>query len=88
MIRELIADSKLSPMLSKITFFVGLILGLSSCSVSSGTIQYKEVKVPVACEIQIPARPVMTDDTVVNTIELITFTKDLEQLLKVCVKEK
>lgn len=81
-------EIKPNSMLSKIVFFTGLILGLSSCSVASGTIQYKEVKVPVACQVEIPERPKMTDDTVVNTIELITFTKDLEQLLKVCVKEK
>lgn len=81
-------EIKPNSMLSKVVFFIGLTLGLSSCSVSSGTIQYKEVKVPVACQIEIPERPKMTDDTVVNTIELITFTKNLEELLKVCVKEK
>lgn len=81
-------EIKPNSMLSRVVFFIGLIIGLSSCSVSSGTIQYKEVKVPVACQVEIPERPKMTDDTVVNTIELITFTKDLEQLLKVCVKEK
>lgn len=77
---------KSNSMLNKIVFFTGLIIGLSSCSVSSGTIQYKEVKVPVSCQVEIPERPAMTDDTVVNTIELITFTKDLEELLKVCVE--
>lgn len=77
---------KSNSMLNKIVFFTGLIIGLSSCSVSSGTIQYKEVKVPVKCQVEIPKRPAMTDDTVVNTIELITFTKDLEELLKVCVE--
>lgn len=88
MIKDIIINIKPNSMLSKIVFFVGLILGLSSCSVSSGTIQYKEVKVPVACQVKIPERPQMTNDTVANTVELITFTKDLEELLKVCVKEK
>lgn len=81
-------EIKPNSMLSRIVFFTGLILGLSSCAISSETVKYKEVKVPVACQVEIPERPKMTDDTVVNTIELITFTKDLEQLLKVCVKEK
>lgn len=76
----------LNSMISKVVFFTGLIIGLSSCSVSGGAIKYKEVKVPVKCEVQVPERPQMTDDTVVNTIELITFTKDLEELLKVCVE--
>lgn len=83
-----VLQAKPNSMLSKVVFFLGLILGLSSCAVSSGTVEYKEVKVPVACQVDIPERPKMTDDTVVNTIELITFTKDLEALLKVCVEEK
>lgn len=72
--------------INKIIFFTGLIIGLSACSISGATIQYKEVKVPVKCQVAIPERPQMTDDVIKNTIELITFTKDLEELLKVCVE--
>lgn len=79
-------NKKKNTMLNKIVFFTGLIIGLSSCA-ANPNIVYKEVKVPVSCQVEIPERPAMTDDTVKNTIELITFTKDLEELLKVCVEK-
>lgn len=69
----------------KIFFFIGLFFILTGCAVKQEVV-YKEVKVPVQCDVVLPQRPKITQDTVSNTVELISYSKSLEELLKVCVK--
>jgi len=51
-------------------------------------VEYRDVKVPVRCEVHIPPRPAYNDDTVMGIVDILEYTEMLETLLRVCVEGK
>lgn len=45
---------------------------------------YKDVLVPVKCDITLPIRPIQTDSPVLNTLNIIEYTQTMEIALKAC----
>lgn len=48
---------------------------------------YKDVYVPVRCQIIKPVRPVYQPDPVTATVEILEYTETLETLLNICTGE-
>lgn len=69
--------------------FFFLSLFLFGCSAKKQVVykqNIKEVYIPVRCKVEIPARPKPTGDTVKDNINIISYSKEIEQALKACIK--
>lgn len=69
--------------------FFFLSLFLFGCSAKEQVVykqNIKEVYIPVRCKVEIPARPKPTGDTVKDNINIISYSKEIEQALKACIK--
>lgn len=69
--------------------FFFLTLLLFGCSAKEQVVykqNIKEVYIPVRCKVEIPARPKPTGDTVKDNINIISYSKEIEQALKACIK--
>lgn len=65
-----------------VTFFV-----LQGCAKAPDTVYrtvYQDVYIPVACDYPLPIKPLPTDSAVVNTIDILHYTRELEITLKAC----
>jgi len=49
-------------------------------------IEYRDVKVPVRCNVSIPPRPAYRGDPTMGVVDMLEYTERLETLLKVCAK--
>lgn len=70
-------------------FFFFLALFLFGCSAKEQAVykqNIKEVYIPVRCSVEIPARPKQTGSTVKDNINIISYTREVEQALKACIK--
>ncbi len=69
--------------------FFFLALFLFGCSAKEQALyrqSIKEVYIPVRCSIEMPVRPKQTGSTVKDNINIISYTKEVEQALKACIK--
>ncbi len=60
---------------------------MSGCAASQEVVYrtvYKEVLVPAPCEVLPPAKPVRTDSPVINTIDMVEYTKAVEIAFRAC----
>lgn len=68
-------------------FFITLLL--FGCSTKEQVVykqNTKEVFIPVRCQVEIPAKPAPTGDTVKDNINITAYSKEVEQALKACIK--
>lgn len=75
--------------LGVIFFFIALIL--FGCSAKEQVVykqNIKEIYIPVKCEIKAPVKPTSTNDVIKDNINIITYTMELEQALKACIREE
>ena len=49
-------------------------------------IEYRDVKVPVRCNVGVPPRPEYNHDPVMGVVDLCEYAERLEVLLKTCVE--
>ena len=69
--------------------FFFLALFLFGCSAKDKVIykqNIKEVYIPVRCDVKMPNRPVHSGSTVKDNINIISYTLEVEQALKACIK--
>ena len=69
--------------------FFFLTLFLFGCSAKEQVVykqNIKEVYVPVKCNVDIPKKPAPAGDTVKDNINIIAYSKEVEQALKACIK--
>lgn len=66
-----------------------LILILSGCGRLPCEMQVRTeyVNTPVPCNIQPPEKPLVTNDVVKNTVNMMTYTDELEMALFCCIKD-
>jgi len=50
-------------------------------------IEYRDVLVPVRCNVAVPPRPAYNPDAVMGVVDLCDYAERLEVLLKKCVGE-
>lgn len=50
-------------------------------------VEYRDVLVPVRCNVTTPPRPKYEGDPVMGTISILEYVEKLETLLKVCTEE-
>lgn len=50
--------------------------------------EYRDVKVPVRCNVSAPARPQYNPDPVMGVVDLCEYAEKLELLLKTCTEGK
>jgi hypothetical protein len=67
-------------------FYLTIITACASPQVVYKTI-YQDVYVPVRCDISTPTKPAKADNAVLQVIDLITYTHELESALQVCTEE-
>lgn len=71
----------------KILFIIALLIGFFfGCSHPEVKVVYKEVMIPVACDVKKPDKPALKDDPVVNMINLSAYIRKLEHSLSICLK--
>lgn len=73
--------------LGVVFFFLSLFL--FGCSAKEQVVykqNTKEVFIPVRCQVEIPAKPAPTGDTVKDNINITAYSKEVEQALKACIK--
>ena len=69
--------------------FFFLSLFLFGCSAKEQVVykqDIQEVYIPVKCKVDIPVKPAPTGDTVKDNINIISYSKEIEQALKACIK--
>jgi len=60
----------------------------SGCTTKTVTkIEYRDVKVPVRCDVAIPPRPAYNPDAVMGVVDILEYAEKLEALLRACVGE-
>lgn len=47
--------------------------------------EYRDVSVPVRCNVTIPPRPIYNGNAVMGVVDVLEYTEKLEALLKACV---
>lgn len=68
-------------------FFLSLVL--FGCSAKEQVVyrqDIQEVYIPVRCKVDVPKKPIPTGDTVKDNINIISYSKEVEQALKACNK--
>jgi hypothetical protein len=50
--------------------------------------EYRDVMVPVRCNVTIPPRPIYNGDPVMGAVDVLEYAEKLEALLKVCAEGK
>lgn len=73
--------------LGVVFFFLSLFL--FGCSAKEQVVykqDIKEVYIPVKCKVDIPKKPAPAGDTVKDNINIIAYSKEVEQALKACIK--
>lgn len=73
--------------LGVVFFFLSLFL--FGCSAKEQVVykqDIKEVYIPVKCNIDMPVKPAPAGDTVKDNINIIAYSKEVEQALKACIK--
>lgn len=61
-----------------------LMLALNACA---NTIEYKEVYIPVQCDVAEPAFPVQSDSVAVSVTDILEYTKALLVSFRACKGE-
>jgi len=51
-------------------------------------IEYRDVLVPVRCNVTIPPRPTYNGNPVMGVVDILEYTEKLEALLKACTEGK
>ncbi len=67
--------------------FLALVLGVSFTACAKKVI-YREVKVPIKCDIELPTRPSEHLEALEYLRALLIYTETLENDLKFCTKQK
>ena len=49
---------------------------------------YRDVKVPVRCDVSVPERPRYNGDPVTGVVDLCEYAEKLEGLLRICTEGK
>lgn len=49
-------------------------------------IEYREVKIPVRCNVSTPPRPAYNGDPVIGVLDALEYAEKLETLLRICTK--
>jgi hypothetical protein len=49
-------------------------------------IEYRELKVPVRCNVTMPPRPAYNPDPVLGVVDILEYAEKLEALLKACTE--
>lgn len=73
--------------LGVVFFFLSLFL--FGCSAKEQVVykqDIKEVYMPVKCNVDVPRKPAPAGDTVKDNINIIAYSKEVEQALKACIK--
>lgn len=73
--------------LGVVFFFLSLFL--FGCSAKEQVVykqDIKEVYIPVKCKVDLPKKPKPTGDTVKDNINIIAYSKEIEQALQACIK--
>ena len=68
-------------------FFLALLL--FGCSAKEQVVykqNIKEVYIPVKCNIDMPVKPAPAGDTVKDNINIVAYSKEVEQALKACIR--
>jgi len=47
-------------------------------------IEYRDVKIPVRCDVTVPERPAYNADPVMGVVDILEYVETLEALLKAC----
>lgn len=61
-----------------------LSVSLFGCSRTVTVVDYKDVYIPVACDVPFPAKPVPQDNAALLNVELLEYMKKLHIALKLC----
>jgi len=59
-------------------------MGLGCAPKTVTRIEYRDVYIPVRCEVQMPPRPAYNPDPVMGVVDILEYTEKLELLLKTC----
>ena len=65
----------------KLLYFLSITLFIGCASTS-----YKEVFIPVKCNIEYPQLPNQTHDLITNQKQIVIYVKELENALDCCIK--
>lgn len=71
--------------------FIGYVYGFLIAFMFNSCAQqvvYKEVKVPITCNVEIPKKPAYTDDFLNDLKEFLIYSEILEKTLYFCVYGK
>jgi len=61
-------------------------MGLSCAPRAVTKVEYRDVYVPVRCNVSIPPRPGYNADPVMGVVDLCEYAEKLEMLLHTCTK--
>lgn len=51
-------------------------------------VEYRDVLVPVRCNVAVPPRPPYNPDTVMGVVDICEYAEKLEALLTICAEGK
>jgi hypothetical protein len=58
---------------------------ITGCAPKTVTkIEYRDVKVPVRCDVTVPPRPAYNPDAVTGVVDILEYAEMLEALLRAC----
>jgi len=57
----------------------------TGCSKVVTKIEYRDVAVPVRCDVAVPPRPAYNADPVMGVVDILEYAETLEALLRACV---
>jgi len=63
-------------------------MGLNCAPKTVTKIEYRDVYVPVRCNVSIPPRPAYNPNPVLGVVDILEYTEKLEVLLNTCVGGK
>lgn len=58
------------------------------CSTHNGSVKYYPVNIPVSCQIDMPEKPVYSENIVVTNLSILSYASKLESALKACRGDK
>jgi hypothetical protein len=65
---------------------VALYLTATACAPAT-VVEYKIVEVPVVCDVEMPQRPLLSDEIVLRIVDLLEYVERLETAFKACKGE-
>jgi hypothetical protein len=66
-------------------FCVVVVFLFAACAVPR--VEYKIVEVPVVCDVEMPVRPILSEEVVLKVVDLLEYTALLETAFKACKGE-